>query len=152
MDIQELWQFIYLLIFTVGTLFIAFLCVDFKVCHDFTRSWNGLRFMLNMRYLVMSILYKRYHDAQAEGISTDEFIIAFTDRYLLDMSNSKWRFMPEKAKITFIEILSSPKFIDQYLAVDKYSYAYHKEVMAAWNQLKQQKAKARSQCKDIYNF
>ena len=35
MDIQELWQFIYLLIFTVGTLFIAFLCVDFMVCHDF---------------------------------------------------------------------------------------------------------------------
>ena len=61
----------------------------------------------------MNILYKRYHDAQAEAISTDEFIIAFTDRYLLDMSNSKWRFMPEKAKITFIEILSSPKFIDQ---------------------------------------
>lgn len=34
MDIQELLQFIYLLIFTVGAVFIAFLCVDFKVCHE----------------------------------------------------------------------------------------------------------------------
>ena len=39
MDIQELWQFIYLLIFTVGTLFVGFLGVDFKVCHDCTRTW-----------------------------------------------------------------------------------------------------------------
>ena len=110
---HDLLQFLLILLFAIVTVFTGFLGMDFKVFHDFTRSWNGLRFMLNMRYLVMSILYKRYHDAQAEGISTDEFIIAFTDRYLLDMSNSKWRFMPEKAKITFIEILSSPKFIDQ---------------------------------------
>ena len=39
MDIQELWQFIYFLIFTVGTLFVGFLGVDFKVCHDCTRTW-----------------------------------------------------------------------------------------------------------------
>ena len=149
---HDLLQFLLILLFAIVTVFTGFLGMDFKVCHDFTRSWNGLRFMLNMRYWAMSILYRRYHDAREEGMSTDKFIIDFTDRYLLDMTNSKWRFMPEKAKITFIEILSSPKFIDQYLAVDKYSYAYHKEVMAAWNQLKQQKAKARSQCKDIYNF
>lgn len=152
METQELLEFIYFVIFTVGAVFTVLLCVDFKVCHEFTGAWNGLRFMLDMRYWAMSILYKRYQDARAKSISTDKFIIDFTDRYLLDMSNSKWRFLPEKAKITFIEILSSPKFIDQYLAVDKYSYTYHKEVMAAWYQLKQQKAKNRSQCKDIHNF
>lgn len=152
METQELLSFIYFVIFTVGAVFIALLCVDFKVCYECTRAWNGLRFMLDMRYWAMSILYKRYQDAQAKAISTDKFIIDFTDRYLLDMSNSKWRFLPEKAKITFIEILSSPKFIDQYLAVDKYSYTYHKEVMTAWDQFKQQKAKNRSQSKDIHNF
>ena len=47
MDIQELLQFIYLLIFTVVAVFIAFLCVDFKVCHECTRTWWGLHFMLN---------------------------------------------------------------------------------------------------------
>lgn len=50
MDIQELWQFIYLLIFTVGTLFVGFLGVDFKVCHDCTRTWWGLHFMLNSKW------------------------------------------------------------------------------------------------------
>ena len=149
---NDVLQFIVVVGFAIVSVFTGFLCVDFKVCHEFTGAWNGLRFMLDMRYWAMSILYKRYQDARAKSISTDKFIIDFTDRYLLDMSNSKWRFLPEKAKITFIEILSSPKFIDQYLAVDKYSYTYHKEVMTAWNQFKQQKAKNRSQSKDIHNF
>ena len=68
MDIQELLQFIYLLIFTVGAVFIAFLCVDFKVCHECTRTWWGLHFMLNSKYWAMSILYWRYHEKKAEGI------------------------------------------------------------------------------------
>lgn len=149
---KELLQFLYIVLTAIGTLSVGFLAVDFKVCHDFTGTWNGFRFLLNMRYWAMSILYKRYQEAKTEGMSTSKFIIAFTERYLLDVSNSKWRFMPDTAKITFVEILSSPKFIDQYLDIDQYSYKYHKEVMAAWERLKQQKAKERSQCKDIFNF
>ena len=51
----------------------------------------------------MSILYRRYHDAREEGMSTDKFIIDFTDRYLLDMTNSKWRFMPDGI-VTKVEV------------------------------------------------
>lgn len=66
---HDLLQFLLILLFAIVTVFTGFLGMDFKVCHDFTRSWNGLRFMLNMRYWAMSILYKRYHDARAEGMS-----------------------------------------------------------------------------------
>ena len=66
---HDLLQVLLILLFSIVTVFTGFLGVDFKVCHDFTRSRNGLRFILNMRYWAISILYKRYHDARAEGMS-----------------------------------------------------------------------------------
>lgn len=152
MDIQEVWEFIYLLIFIVGFLFVGFLCVDFKVCHDFTRSWWGLHFMLNSEYWAMSILYRRYHEKKAEGMTTYDFVNYFTQRYLVNVSRSKWQFMPEKSKFTFIEILSNTKFIDEYMNTDKYSYTYHKEVMSAWEDLKKRNESELAQNKDIFNF
>ena len=35
MDIQGLWQFIVVVLFAIVTVFIGFLAVDLKVCHDF---------------------------------------------------------------------------------------------------------------------
>ena len=152
MDIQELLQFIYLLIFTVGAVFVGFLCVDFKVCHDCTKTWWGLHFMLNSKYWAMSILYWRYHEKKAEGMTTEDFVNYFTQKYLVDISRSKWNLMPGKKRLTFIKILSNTRFIDEYLNVDKYSYTYHKEVMAAWEDLKKRNEQELARNKDLFNF
>ena len=51
---NELFQF-FLVLTPLVIVPIGFLAVDFKVCHEFTGAWNGLRFMLDMRYWAMCI-------------------------------------------------------------------------------------------------
>ena len=50
--------------------------------HDCTRTWWGLHVMLNSKYWAMSILYWRYHEKKAEGMSTEDFANYFTQKYL----------------------------------------------------------------------
>lgn len=85
-------------------------------------------------------------------MNTEDFVNYFTQRYLMDISHSKWNLMPEKKRLTFIKILSNTKFIDEYLNVDKYSYTYHKEVMAAWEDLKKRNESELARKKDLFNF
>ena len=85
-------------------------------------------------------------------MSTEDFVNYFTQKYLVDISRSKWNLMPGKKRLTFIKILSNTRFIDEYLNVDKYSYTYHKEVMAAWEDLKKRNEQELARNKDLFNF
>lgn len=37
-----------------------------------------------------------YHEKKAEGMNTEDFVDYFTQKYLVDISRSKWNLMPEK--------------------------------------------------------
>ena len=46
---HDLLQFLLILLFAIVTVFTGFLGVDFKICHECTRTWWGLHFMLNSK-------------------------------------------------------------------------------------------------------
>lgn len=106
------------------------------VCHQVTGTWNVRRFYFDGKYWAMSILNLRYREKKAEGLSGREFVRFFNSHYLAKGFWGFWKRLKDEERTTFVEILSNPRFIEENLGREQYTFNYHKQVMSSWEQLK----------------
>ena len=105
-------------------------------CHQVTGTWNVRRFYFDGKYWAMSILNLRYREKKAEGLSGREFVRFFNSHYLAKGCWGFWKRLKDEERTTFVEILSNPRFIEENLGREQYTFNYHKQVMSSWKQLK----------------
>ena len=105
-------------------------------CHQVTGTWNVRRFYFDGKYWAMSILNLRDREKKAEGLSGREFVRFFNSHYLAKGFWGFWKRLKDEERTTFVEILSNPRFIEENLGREQYTFNYHKQVMSSWEQLK----------------
>ena len=105
-------------------------------CHQVTGTWNVRRFYFDGKYWAMSILNLRYREKKTEGLSGREFVRFFNSHYLAKGFWGFWKKLKDEERTTFVEILSNPRFIEENLGREQYTFNYHKQVMSSWEQLK----------------
>ena len=105
-------------------------------CHQVTGAWNFRQFYGNSRYWALAILNFRYKEKKAEGLSSREFVRFFNGQYLAKGFWGFWKRLNNQERITFIEILSNPRFIEENLGLEKYTLEVHQQITASWNELK----------------
>ena len=105
-------------------------------CHQVTGTWNFRQFYGNSRYWALAILNFRYKEKKAEGLSSREFVRFFNGQYLAKGFWGFWKRLNNQERITFIEILSNPRFIEENLGLEKYTLEVHQQITASWNELK----------------
>ena len=105
-------------------------------CHQVTGTWNVRRFYFDGKYWAMSILNFRYREKKTEGLSGREFVRFFNSHYLAKGFWGFWKRLKDEERTTFVEILSNPRFIEENLGREQYTFNYHKQVMSSWEQLK----------------
>lgn len=107
-------------------------------CHQVTGTWDLRRFYGNSRFWAMAILNFRYKEKRAEELSTREFVRFFNSHYLSKGFWGFWKRLNDDERRTFVEILSNPRFIEENLGLEKYTFELHQQITASWDKLKKE--------------
>lgn len=86
----------------------------------------------------MAILNFRYKEKRAEELSTREFVRFFNSHYLSKGFWGFWKRLNDDERRTFVEILSNPRFIEENLGLEKYTFELHQQITASWDKLKKE--------------
>lgn len=115
-------------------LLIEYIIISVIVCRKMTGTWNALHFIFSHKYWCIAVLNYRYYVSRKEGKSTEEFIISFTDKYLLPCRRNVIQRLRECERKLLIHFLSNQAFIIREFGKMPFTLVRYQDIEKSWEQ------------------
>lgn len=108
--------------------------VSFYVCRQYTKTWNGFRFMCDRKYWALSVFNYWYTASKENGETVDDFIVNFTKHFLMPHQKGMLSRMRESERKLLVSILSHDDFFTARFGHIPFCISDYKDACSAWDE------------------